>query len=133
MALVIDASVAASWLLPDEASGAADRIVSTLAAQAAVTPAVFWFEIRNVLAIAERRGRIDASVTDRSLHHLDQLSVETDRDPDQAAAMALVRRHGLTFYDAAYLELAARRRCSLATFDRRLAEAAQREAIAVVA
>ena len=45
--------------------------------------------------------------------------------------IALARRHRLTVYDAAYLELALRERLELATLDAALAEAARREGIAV--
>ena len=46
--------------------------------------------------------------------------------------MALARRHRLTVYDAAYLELAQRERVPLATLDAALADAARREAVPVL-
>ena len=46
--------------------------------------------------------------------------------------MTLARRHRLTVYDAAYLELAVRERLDLATLDENLAEAARREGVAVI-
>ena len=48
------------------------------------------------------------------------------------AAMELANRHGLSFYDSMYLELALRRQLPLATFDRRLARAARAEGLDVV-
>lgn len=48
-----------------------------------------------------------------------------------ATTMDLARRHRLTLYDATYLELAARRRLPLATFDAVLARAATAEGVAV--
>ena len=45
--------------------------------------------------------------------------------------MALARRHRLSFYDAAYLELAKREGCTLATFDRDLIAAAKTERVTV--
>ena len=44
---------------------------------------------------------------------------------------ALARRHGLSGYDAAYLETAMRRRAKLATLDRKLAAAATGEGVSI--
>jgi predicted nucleic acid-binding protein len=44
----------------------------------------------------------------------------------------LARRHGLTVYDASYLELAQRHGVALATLDAALAEAAQRESLPLI-
>ena len=46
--------------------------------------------------------------------------------------LTLARRHGLTVYDASYLELAERRTAPLATLDTALAQAAQRENISLI-
>jgi predicted nucleic acid-binding protein len=56
-----------------------------------------------------------------------------DRAPDEADLMALARRHRLTVYGAAYLELARRRREPLATLDKKLAAAAKAESVALFA
>ena len=53
---------------------------------------------------------------------------ETDRRAWGPIAQLAIR-HGLTFYDAAYLELAQRRGLPLATLDRELGTAAAREGI----
>jgi predicted nucleic acid-binding protein len=47
--------------------------------------------------------------------------------------VALARRHRLTVYDAAYLELALREGLALATLDTALAEAARAEGVSVLA
>jgi predicted nucleic acid-binding protein len=46
--------------------------------------------------------------------------------------MRLAARHGLTVYDAAYLELALRRGLALATLDRELRAAAQTEGVVLL-
>jgi predicted nucleic acid-binding protein len=53
--------------------------------------------------------------------------IEMDAETNARAwenTAALVRQHGLTLYDAAYLELAARRGLPLASFDGALVRAA---------
>ena len=47
--------------------------------------------------------------------------------------MALARNHGLTAYDASYLALAIRESSALASFDRRLNEAATAEGVVLFA
>ena len=46
-----------------------------------------------------------------------------DLEQNEVIVLALARRHQLTFYDAAYLETALRRRARIATLDGALASA----------
>ena len=55
-----------------------------------------------------------------------------DSSPDETHVLTLARRHRLTVYDAAYLELAAREALPLATLDAQLATAAQAEQVALI-
>lgn len=57
MSFVLDASIAASWFLPDEESEAAETLIAALAVAPGLVPALFWFEVRNLFVMAERRGR----------------------------------------------------------------------------
>jgi predicted nucleic acid-binding protein len=63
---------------------------------------------------------------------LARLPIVVDRAPEEAAVLTLARRHGLTVYDASYLELAERHTAPLATLDAMLAQAAQRESITLI-
>jgi predicted nucleic acid-binding protein len=65
---------------------------------------------------------------------VDALPFEEDEHtagPLQARTFALARKHGLTIYDAAYLELAQRRGATLATFDTQLLKSAEKERVPV--
>lgn len=57
MTFIIDASMAAAWLLPEEFSTEAEDVIGSIAGPCPI-PSLFWFEIRNILAMSERRGRI---------------------------------------------------------------------------
>jgi hypothetical protein len=59
MPFVIDASVAASWLLPDETDARAEQAYALLDTDSAVVPGLWWFELRNVFIVNERRGRMN--------------------------------------------------------------------------
>lgn len=132
MAFVIDASVAAAWLLPDEASQYADAAFARLPDDEVLVPGLFWLEMRNILLVCERRGRIDAANADRALDLLLALTIRPDHAADGALLMRLARRHTLSAYDAAYLELAVRQSLPLATLDAALGRAARAEGLVLV-
>ena len=132
MAIVLDVSIAASWCFADEQSGAAERTLDELPRLGGVIPGIFRYEIRNVLIVNERRGRIDQAGSARFLVRLRELGLLQDDAHDEDTVMALARKHRLNAYDATYLETALRRVDSLATLDRHLANAAAAEGVALI-
>lgn len=129
MPFVVDASVTAAWCFPDEDDRLADLAFDRLERDGAVVPVLWWFEVRNILVVAERRGRIDAASSVEFLDDLARLPIRIDREPDGPTVMALARRHRLTAYDAAYLELARRMGAPLASLDRALIDAARQDGL----
>ena len=132
---VLDASVALSWLLPDETNEAADSLIDQVVLQPALAPVLWLLETNNALLVVRRAGRIDEAVHERLRSSLTVLPVEFDAILSHATmekTALLAERHGLSIYDAVYLELAARRSLPLATLDRALANAARAERIAVL-
>ena len=129
MTLVVDASVALAWCFSDEISDTADRARDAVVAHGGLAPCLFWHEVRNVLMTNERRRRIDEAGSKRFLRTLRELPVETDDGHDDDTLMTLARRYDLTGYDAAYLELAVRRRCALVTPGNSLSYAAAAELV----
>ena len=127
--LVLDASALASWLMPDEPS--VDLAALSARHDVFAAPGLLWAEIRNILVVAERRGRIDRGSVDLAIAAMDDLGIVLDRAPSSAAVIDLSRRHGLTVYDALYLELALREDAELATLDAALARAARAEGVQV--
>jgi predicted nucleic acid-binding protein len=131
MPFVLDASVAANWFLPDEpalALTAWERI----ATDQALVPLHWWFEVRNITLVAERRERIPARLTAIVFDRLTRLRLVFAPRPDDARVLELARRRRLTFYDAAYLELAHRENVPLATLDGALRAAAQAERVPLI-
>jgi predicted nucleic acid-binding protein len=131
MPFVVDASVTANWLLPDEQPEAMEAW-RRIASDPALVPLHWWFEVRNILATAERHGRISRQSTDYVLDRASRLRVTLMPLPNDRAVLDLARQRRLTFYDAAYLELAQREGVALATLDRALTRAAQAEGIPLV-
>lgn len=132
MAFVADASVAASWVLPDEEAEVADLALDRLGSETAKVPDVFWHELRNLLLTAERRGRIDHRHAEVSMARLRRFPIRCPGEADDRHVMALARDHRLAAYDASYLALAIREGCALASLDRRLNAAARVESVAIL-
>jgi len=76
--------------------------------------------------------RHDAGFRDEALASLALLPIKVDAEADRQAwnvGLALAERYRLTVYDAAYLEIASRRKIPLATLDRELRAAASEEKV----
>jgi predicted nucleic acid-binding protein len=129
--IVVDASVALAWVMNEDHPGI-DSISARIERDELIAPALWWFEVRNGLVVNERRRRLDEPLATGFLRDISRLAVTLDGSPDEREVMALARRHRLTVYDAAYLELALREELPLATLDAALAEAARREGVLVL-
>jgi predicted nucleic acid-binding protein len=132
MAFVLDASIAASWAFKDESEPDAQMAFHRARTEEAVVPALWWFEVRNVLLVNERRRRITEPDTVAFLSRLSKFRVRVDRAPDENAVLRLARAHRLSVYDTAYLELAQRESVPLATLDAALRRAATAEGVPLV-
>ncbi|MGZ2379530.1 type II toxin-antitoxin system VapC family toxin [Rhizobium brockwellii] len=130
MPFVVDASVAAAWLLPDEENRTAEKALSFLETEDAFVPDLFWHEIRNILLTAERRKRISNQDVLACLMRLTSLPLRTVSREDHLPILRLTGKYQLSAYDAAYLALAVAENVSLATLDARLERAASAENLA---
>jgi predicted nucleic acid-binding protein len=134
--VVLDASVALAWALPNEPRvDDARAIFRQVARQGASVPALWRVEVGNGLLIAERRGRIRPERTERICRTFLALPIALDVETNTRAwnaSMALARKHSLTLYDALYLELAGRLGLPLASFDAALTRAAAAERVLVI-
>lgn len=118
------------WFFEDQLDGYADAILHLLAKEAATAPALWPLEVVNGLVGAERRGRLSAEDVTNALAMLAELDIAVEeQSPIPRAILTVVREHGLTAYDAAYLELAMRENIPLATNDHDLAKAAKRAGV----
>ncbi len=136
MNYVLDCSVAMTWFFEGEATRATDALLDELAGGGRAFVAQHWrLEITNVLLGAERTKKKDSAHTAQFLALLDKLAIESDPETERhatGATLALGRKHRLTSYDAAYLELSLRRGLPLATLDSALRKAAAAEGVSVL-
>ena len=133
MKCVLDASMALSFVLADEFTAESERALSTIAAEGALVPALWEFEVLNGLRSAERRGRISEAAITNALQGLSGLRIETHRQSvDRPQVLAIANRLDLSVYDASYAWVAMQTNLPLATLDSRLGEAAASAGIALI-
>jgi predicted nucleic acid-binding protein len=127
MPVVIDASIAIAWSFADERDPESLAAGRHVLVEHAIVPALWRWEVQNVLVNAERRGRVAAGTIADILRSLQAMPIAIDASaatPGFGAELQLARRFHLSVYDSAYLELAARRSLLLATKDVALRAAA---------
>jgi predicted nucleic acid-binding protein len=125
LAVILDASVAITFLLRQRGFEGVDRKIEQWLAQGVelTVPMHFWLEVSN--ALVRRHGLTGVQLME-AIHRLDELglvSIPIDR-PLLLLALDRAERHGLTAYDAAYLALAETLDARLYSTDRALLAAA---------
>jgi len=126
---VVDNSVVMSWCFETEGNRYAEAVLESLESVEALVPAIWPLEVGNVLLVAERKKRISQAAVVRFLALLSGLPITVEQEPPERMLkeiVALAREHGLSTYDASYLDLAMRFDLSLATQDTFLAKAAKK-------
>jgi predicted nucleic acid-binding protein len=129
---VLDCSFAAALVLPDKSSSRVHTFFQKQIASELWVPGLWWYELANVLAMAERKGVLSRPDVEDAISLYGHLTFKTDNTDTMEHVRKLddiCRTYGLTAYDAAYLELAFRRKASLASLDRQLLEAAKKSGV----
>ena len=128
--IVADASFCGAWVLTDESSGAAESLLARIISGSVqlVVPALWHYEMLNLLRSAVRRKRLAAEDLDLAAETLERVPMTLEDLPGAPARrriLHLAMQFDLSSYDAAYLELADRFKISLQTNDAKLAAAAK--------
>ncbi|MDX2035708.1 MAG: type II toxin-antitoxin system VapC family toxin [Isosphaeraceae bacterium] len=124
---VLDGSIALSWTFEDESNQYAESVLDSLAEHRAIVTPIWRLEVSNALIVGERRKRMTESRSTRWVEVLSALPIYVELDDDDRICKDILqtaRFHGLTAYDASYLELAIRRGLPIATLDHDLKRAA---------
>lgn len=130
---VLDTSLAMSWCFADEGGSYSEKVLNYFCEASAVVPPLWTYEVANVLLVAERKKRLNSNEANRYLNLLFHLPIEVDDSkPNAFEILRLGRELKLSSYDAAYLELAIRYGCPLATLDQPLKRAAKKIGIPLI-
>jgi predicted nucleic acid-binding protein len=123
---VVDASVAAKWVVPETTEPLADRADRFLRAYAMgsvhiLVPDLFWLEIGNFLWKAARRGEIQPDRARSALEAMLQRGFPTIATRSiMPEALKIALEFDRTVYDSAYVALAVATHSNLITADERL-------------
>jgi predicted nucleic acid-binding protein len=135
-AFVLDASVTLGWMLDRPIPARAARARKLISAgETPVVPVLWRHEVSNAVVTSERRGHLTPGQLKTLTADLEEFSESVEVDPVNVRISVLVemaRRTNLTVCDAAYLELAHRRRMPLATLDDKLLEAARQAGLELI-
>lgn len=130
---VCDVSVVAAWAFEEESTPVSERARDRAQDHALLVPALFPFELANVMAVAVRRGRLELSEARAFLVRVEELDIRELASVEPAVSLLdAAHRFGLTAYDAAYLSLAGESGRPLATDDVALRKAAKRVGVSLV-
>ena len=126
---VIDNSIVMSWCFQDEGSGYTEAVLESLESGEAFVPAVWPLEVGNALLVAERKKRLSEASVVRFLTLVAGLPIMIEQETPERMLkeiVSLARQHGLSTYDASYLDLAMRLGLPLSTQDASLKKAAKK-------
>lgn len=121
---VVNASVALDWFQTEPGSCAAWDIIDVLEDFAPVVPSIWRLEVSNVLSMQVQRRGMPIDAARAVLAEVLALPMAVVEEASAPTIPQLSVDRGLTSYDAAYLEVAMRGGCLLATVDRQLRRAA---------
>jgi predicted nucleic acid-binding protein len=132
MAFVPDNSVVIAWFIAGQANDYTRRMGRRAAREQPIVPALWETEFANVVTVLVRRRLLARHHANAILSRAERLQLSVDRAVVAPRALfALADRHGISAYDAAYVELAQRRGLPLATRDAKLVRAALSAGITV--
>ena len=107
MPLIVDASVAVAWFVRNQATGYTDRLRRQARAERLHVPAVWPLEFANALWQLQRRKLLSDRQADTIIDLAEPLDIVVHKDtPAPRRLLAVAREHGLSTYDASYLDLA---------------------------
>lgn len=119
--VVIDASIALSFLLPDERKTKTDFLFQSFTKKKIkiLVPEIFYFEVFNALKSAVSRKRINSQLAQKLGKNFLKLALEK-KEVNWLPTFQIALKKDISFYDAAYLSLAKKEKIPLLTLDKLL-------------
>jgi len=133
---VFDASFIGASIIPDEKDSRVDKIRSDIGEEEEIlVPQLLWYEIASVFNNLIRQKRFTGDEVIQFFPHLTAIRLKTDSETGTAYSrklLSLCNDYNLSPYDAAYLELADRKKAALCTLDKALQTAAKKHGVTVL-
>jgi predicted nucleic acid-binding protein len=136
MLYVFDSSFVGALIIPDEQKESIDNLYTKIQNNdKKYAPQLLWYEISNVFKNLIRRKRYTYDQTLTFLPLLAALGLTGDFETGADYSEKLLRishDYDISAYDAAYLELAGRKKAVLCTLDENLQTAAKKHGVVVL-
>jgi predicted nucleic acid-binding protein len=136
MVYVYDSSFVGSIIIPDEKNAGVNKIHTSMGEDDDILiPQMFWYEIANIFMNLIRRKRYIYDDVCKFIAPLAALRLICDNETGIDYTQKLLRlsnEYNISSYDAAYLELAGRKKAALCTLDENLSNAAKKYGVAVL-
>ena len=136
MSYVYDSSFVASLIIPDEKNPRVDKFHTSISENENIfVPQLFWYEIANAFQNLLRRRRYKYDEVIGFFPKLAAFRFTSDFETGVDYSQKLLRlcnEYNISSYDAAYLELAARKKAILCTLDENLKLAAKKHGVKVM-
>jgi len=130
MIYVFDASFVGAQIIPDEKNPLVDKLQATIGEDEEIfVPQLLWYETANIFRNLTLRKRYTFDEVLQFFPLLTAIRLTTDFETGSVYSEKLLRicnDYGLSAYDAAYLELAGRKKAVLCTLDENLVKAAKK-------
>jgi predicted nucleic acid-binding protein len=136
MVYVYDASFIAATVIPDEKNPRVEKLHESISENEEIyIPQLLWYEITNIFKNLTRRKRYTYEEVLTFFPRINAIRLTIDYETGIAYSQKLLHLcndYNLSAYDAAYLELAGRKKAVLCTMDDRLIAAAAQCGVAVL-
>jgi predicted nucleic acid-binding protein len=136
MIYIFDASFVGALIIPDEKNPQVSKMYAKIQNEdVKFTPHLLWYEIANIFNKLIRDNRYEYNKVQEFIPLLAALHLETDSVTGTNYSQKLLHlcnKYKLSAYDAAYLELAERKKAILCTLDKHLRMASQKHGVAVI-
>ena len=136
MVYVLDSSFVCALVIPDEKSPQVSKMYAKIENEdEKYAPGLVWYEIANVFMNLIRRKRYTFNEVMQFFPPVAAICLICDSETGSGYSEKLLRLsidYNLSSYDAAYLELAERKKAVLCTIDNDLKAAAKKHGVAVL-
>ena len=120
---VLDCSATMSLFLPDEEMhDISSKVTELLKTHTCYVPSIWYYEVYNVILTCIKRKRLNEDQVSSITKLVRKLPIKIDNSFNLTAnnILNIAKNNNLSIYDAAYIELALRIKCPIATLDKKV-------------
>ena len=132
---VLDCSATMSLFLPDEEmNDISNKVTELLKTNTCYAPSIWYYEIYNVILTCIKRKRLHEEQASSITKLVKKLPIKIDNSFNLTAnnVLKIAKTNNLSIYDAAYIELALRIKCPIATLDKKVIQVAKSVGIELI-